>query len=82
MQLTPAPPLLRLLGLDFTSAPTRRKPITLAQGHRLGGLLRLDGVEALPTLDAFSAALQRPGPWLGVFDLPFGLPRELVQALG
>ena len=82
MQLPPAPPLLRLLGLDFTSAPTRRKPITLAQGHRVGGLLRLDGVEALPTLDAFSASLQRPGPWLGVFDLPFGLPRELVQALG
>ena len=26
--------------------------------------------------------LRRPGPWLGAFDLPFGLPRELVEHLG
>jgi hypothetical protein len=31
---------------------------------------------------AFEAWLRRPGPWLGAFDLPFGLPRELVQSLG
>lgn len=73
---------LRLLGVDFTSAPSARKPITAAHGHLERGLLRLDGVEALPTLDAFSAALARPGPWLGAFDLPFGLPRELVESLG
>jgi hypothetical protein len=26
--------------------------------------------------------LQQPGPWVGGFDLPFGLPRELVETLG
>ncbi len=30
----------------------------------------------------FAGWLQTPGPWLGAFDLPFGLPRELVLALG
>ena len=72
----------RLLGVDFTSAPTRRKPIVVAHGHADGALLRLDGVETLESLDAFAAALARPGPWLGGFDLPFGLPRELVESLG
>lgn len=71
-----------LLGVDFSSAPSRRKPITVAHGRRAGAVLRLDRLEALPTLDDFEALLARPGPWLGGFDLPFGLPRELVDSLG
>jgi Protein of unknown function (DUF429) len=43
---------------------------------------RLERIEAHPTFQAFAAWLRTPGPWLGVFDLPFGLPRELVQTLG
>ena len=70
-----------LLGIDFSSAPTRRKPITVARGHRLGDVLRLQRVDAQPTLAAFAAQLVEPGPWLGVFDFPFGLPRELVETL-
>ena len=71
-----------LLGLDFSSAPTRRKPITVAQGRRQGQVLRLDGLLAFETLAQLSEFLSRPEPWLGGFDFPFGLPRELVQALG
>jgi hypothetical protein len=33
-------------------------------------------------LPAFDALLRRPGPWVGGFDFPFGLPRALVAALG
>ena len=73
---------LRLLGVDFTSAPTRRKPITIAHGSRHGTLLRLGGIEAAASFEAFDVVLARPGPWLGAFDLPFGLPRELVESLG
>lgn len=71
-----------LLGLDFSSAPTRRKPVTVAQGRRQGQVLRLDGLLAFETLAQLSEFLSRPEPWLGGFDFPFGLPRELVQALG
>jgi hypothetical protein len=72
-----------LLGIDFTSAPTRRKPITVARGRlEGGGRLRLDRLDALPDFAAFEALLAEPGPWVGGFDLPFGLPRELVVALG
>jgi Protein of unknown function (DUF429) len=71
-----------IAGIDFTSRPTGVKPITVAHGHARHGVVRLVGVESQATFDAFAAWLRRPGPWLGVFDLPFGLPRELVAALG
>jgi hypothetical protein len=70
-----------LLGVDFTCAPSRRKPITVARGRRLGAVLKLDRLEALSTLADFEALVREPGPWLGVFDFPFGLPRAFVQSL-
>lgn len=73
---------LALLGIDFTSAPTRRKPITVARGTMTGARLALQRVDALADFAAFEALLAEPGPWLGAFDFPFGLPRELVETLG
>jgi hypothetical protein len=71
-----------LAGIDFTSRPTKRKPITVAIGRSRHGVLCLDRIDAHVDFDSFSRWLRTPGPWLGVFDLPFGLPRELVLALG
>lgn len=71
-----------VFGIDFTSAPRRAKPICVAEGHRQGAVVRLARVGTLDSLDAFSAWLAQPGPWVGGFDLPFGLPRELVEHLG
>jgi Protein of unknown function (DUF429) len=72
---------LQLWGIDFTSAPTRRKPITVARGTLVGSRLALQRVDALNDFATFEALLREPGPWLGAFDFPFGLPRELVEAL-
>lgn len=71
-----------LLGCDFTSAPSRRKPITLAVGSVDRGRVLLGSMERFETLDAWSARLAQPQAWVGGFDLPFGLPRELVTTLG
>ncbi len=71
----------KLLGVDFTCAPGRRKPITVARGRCVGAVLKLDRLDALPTLDGFEALLRETGPWLGAFDFPFGLPRAFVQSL-
>lgn len=73
---------LHVFGIDFTSAPRTAKPIRVAAGLRQGAVVRLQSVVALHTLDAFSAWLATPGAWVGGFDLPFGLPRALVEALG
>lgn len=71
-----------LRGVDFTSAPSRRKPVTVARGTLERSVLRLERVDALPSLSAFEAFLAEPGPWTGGFDFPFGLPRAFVQAQG
>ncbi len=71
-----------LAGIDFTSAPSRRKPIVVALGRREGDAVVLERFESHTAFDTFAIWLRTPGPWLGVFDLPFGLPRELVVALG
>jgi hypothetical protein len=78
----PWPEGLRVVGVDFTSRPTRRKPITLAMGERQGARVRLLQTQALSDEAGFEAWLAQPGPWVGAFDFPFGLPRELVEHLG
>ncbi len=71
-----------LIGVDFSSRPTRRKPIVVALGHRAGGVAHLSRLQAHATLDDFAVWLRRPGDWTGGFDFPFGLPRALVEHLG
>ena len=71
-----------LAGIDFTSRPRRAKPITLALGRGVAGGVVLERLQLLPDFEAFAAWLRTPGPWLGAFDFPFGLPRELVLHLG
>jgi hypothetical protein len=38
-------------------------------------------MEELQNFEAFEGLLARRGPWIGGFDLPFGLPAELVRDL-
>lgn len=73
---------IRLIGVDFTSAPRHAKPITVASGHLDKGRLHLEALESCPDWASFEAVLARPGPWLGAFDFPFGLPRTAVEDLG
>ena len=73
---------IAVVGSDFTSRPTRTKPITLARGQRSGDVVQLKELLALHTDAAFAGWLAAPGPWVGAFDFPFGLPRELVEQLG
>jgi hypothetical protein len=71
-----------LYGVDFTSAPRRAKPITVAHGRLDGERVVLARFERCADWPSFEALLARPGPWLGAFDFPFGLPREAITDLG
>jgi Protein of unknown function (DUF429) len=74
---------MRLLGVDFTSRPTPRKPIVMAWAHHKGkGVVVLERLVRAQSLEAFEAELNRHEAFVGGFDLPFGLPRELVIDLG
>ncbi len=71
-----------LLGCDFSSRPSRRKPIVVAFGALSSCRVVLSKLERFESLDAFGDWLAAPGDWVGAFDFPFGLPRELVEQLG
>jgi hypothetical protein len=73
---------MEIRGIDFTSAPSRRKPITLARARVEGDDLVITAIEAIRNFSAFEAMLAEPGPWCGGFDFPFGQPRIVVETLG
>lgn len=72
---------MRIYGVDFTCAPRRAKPITVAVGVLRKNRLHISEIEELSSFAQFEAFLARPGPWLGGFDFPFSLPAELVRDL-
>ena len=73
---------MRIVGVDFTSAPSLRKAITVAHGALDDGSIVVDRVDRIADWAPFEALLAASGPWVGAFDFPFGLPRELVDTLG
>ena len=72
---------MMLIGCDFSSSPTKRKPIIVAVGHAKSGRVQLQSLLRFDTLGSFADWLKQPQVWVGGFDLPFGLPRELVEHL-
>ena len=71
-----------LAGCDFSSSPSRRKPIVMALGSESKGRVLLAGLERIDSLEGFGQWLREERAWIGAFDFPFGLPRELVAHLG
>ncbi|HEX4857063.1 MAG TPA: DUF429 domain-containing protein [Limnobacter sp.] len=86
-----------LLGIDFSSSPSRRKPIAVAVGQWQGAVVAVDGLLSLNTLSEFEA-LMKEGPrvfeksqataaqdeaprFVAAIDMPFGLSRQLVEGL-
>ena len=72
---------MKICGIDFTSDPTNRKPITLAEGELCGRVLQIDRVRLLPNMNDFSSFLRESGPWVAAIDFPFGQPRKLIEDL-
>ncbi len=54
----------------------------MALGGSHACVVTLDNLSALPTFADFSDSLRRHCDWVGGFDFPFGLPRELVLHMG
>ena len=78
LDATPPPVLV---GCDFSSRPNKRKPIVVALGRCQDQRVQLCELKTFDSLEQFSHWLQQSSAWVGGFDLPFGLPRELVQTL-
>src|SRR6266702_3190016 len=73
--------LMRIYGIDFTSAPSHNKPITCAECKLQDNRLRVQNCLKLVSFDDFEAFLRSDGPWLAAIDFPFGQPRKLISNL-
>lgn len=68
-----------IYGIDFTSTPRRRKPITCARCELDHGCLRLVAIHEWASFEPFEAFLQEPGEWVCGMDFPFGQPCRLLE---
>ena len=73
---------MKVYGLDFTSAPSRRKPLVALRCRLEDETLRVEDADTLTSFEEFEAWLGTPGPWVCGMDFPFGQPKGLVEALG
>ena len=73
---------MKIIGVDFTSRPSRRKPITGLICAFDGKLLRTESPLAWDDYADFEAMLAMPGPWVAGLDFPFGLPRRFIENIG
>ena len=73
---------MKIYGLDFTSAPGRKKPLIVLGCRLEDGSLRIEDSQTLTDFDGFEGFLHTPGPWVCGMDFPFGQPGSLVAALG
>ena len=78
----PAPNTARILGIDFTSRPTRHKPITVAECTLSGDCLSVGRLRRIDDFEQFEQLLSTSGPWVAAIDMPFAQPDALVEALG
>lgn len=73
---------MRVCGIDFTSRPTRRKPITCAVCSFERARLVLEEVEEWQSFEPLERFLSSPGPWIAGLDFPFGQARRFVENIG
>ena len=73
--------MTQVIGCDFSSSPSKKKPIVFAIGSLNNQRVMLSRLEQIDTLSGFSSWLKENKNWVGAFDVPFGLPRELVETL-
>jgi hypothetical protein len=74
--------IMDVIGVDFTSSPRRRKPITVARCTLANAVLTLDRFEDLYDFSAFEDLLGEQGEWIAGLDLPFGQSRQLIENIG
>jgi hypothetical protein len=72
---------MNIYGLDFTSAPTRRKPITRVTSVLDDQTLHIKDFSELTNFEQFETFLAQPGPWIAGLDFPFGQAAKLVTNL-
>jgi Protein of unknown function (DUF429) len=75
---------MKILGIDFTSSPTPKKPITCLSCVFEDGVLSASArdLHELRDFDDFKNTLNTAGPWIAGIDFPFGQSRKFIENIG
>ena len=74
-----------IYGVDFSSSPSKRKPIVVAQAawveQHANAVFKLQAFHRFSDMPSFERFLKQQTHWLAGFDMPFGLSRHLIDVL-
>lgn len=70
---------MQIVGLDFTSAPTKIKPLIMAVGHLEGGQLTLETIHRWHSFQHLEAWLADAPSCVAGFDCALGLPLRFLH---
>jgi len=74
---------MKVLGIDFTSAPVGNKHITCLRCTLEDGVLSASARDLLELrIKGFEDILKEKGPWIVGIDFPFGQSRTFIQNIG
>ena len=73
---------MRVIGVDFTSRPQKRKPITAVYADLVGNELTARCLERWVNFESFEFALRQRGPWIAGIDFPFCQSKSFIQNIG
>lgn len=73
---------MKIYGIDFTSSPSPKKPLTCLECELKGTHLTAGRLAEWTGFNDFERALERPGPWIAGIDFPFGQARRFIETIG
>jgi hypothetical protein len=73
---------MQIYGIDFTSAPSRKKPITVAECVFIKQKLTVLSIQNLTDFFQFEGLLgSTKTPWVMAIDFPFSMPKFWLEAM-
>ena len=73
---------MRVYGIDFTSRPSKKKPLVCLECEFDGSTLRAGDLIKWDDFSGFEKFLIREGEWIAGIDFPFGLSRKFIENIG
>jgi len=72
---------MKIYGIDFTSAPSKAKPIACAEAYLEVDILHIQKFYQFTNFSDFMEFLKRSPVWIAGVDFPLGQPRKLIENL-
>jgi hypothetical protein len=77
--ITPGLENMKIIGIDFTSSPSKSKPLTCAFCKFNGTVLSVNDLKEWSSFAQYEDFLISAGPWVAGIDFPFGLSSKFIR---